>query len=94
MSELIDAEEIESWMKKVPEWDFEEASITRTIEVDGFMDGIELVNDIAEVAEEENHHPDIDIRWGRIVLTLTTHDEGGLTEEDFALARRLDNLVD
>ena len=47
---------------------------------------------VAKVAEKEQHHPDIDIRWNKVTLALTTHDAGGLTEKDFALAKKFDEL--
>lgn len=93
--ELIDADALPRWMKKVPEWELEDDErITRTFEFDEFREGIEFVNDVAEIAEEADHHPDIDIRWTRVSLTLTTHDAGGLTEQDFEVAQRIDTLVD
>jgi 4a-hydroxytetrahydrobiopterin dehydratase len=95
MSDLIDAEELEGFLKKVPEWELDGTKkIVRTLEFDDFMEGIEFVNDLAEIAEEAGHHPDIDIRENRVVVMLTTHDAGGLTEDDFTLAKRIDNLVD
>lgn len=96
MSKTIEADELARWMKKVPEWDVEhdDTAIQRVVEFDGFMEAIEFVNDVAEVAEDADHHPDIDIRWNKVILTLTTHDVGGLTESDFEVASRLDNLID
>ncbi|MEM8954096.1 MAG: 4a-hydroxytetrahydrobiopterin dehydratase [Verrucomicrobiota bacterium] len=94
MSDLIEGDELATWLKKAPEWEVEDKSITRTIEFDDFMEGIDFVNDVAEIAEEAQHHPDIDIRWGKIMLALTTHDQGGITEADFELATRIDTLVD
>jgi 4a-hydroxytetrahydrobiopterin dehydratase len=52
-----------------------------------------FVNEVASAAEAAGHHPDIDIRWNKVTLALTTHDQGGLTEKDFALARKFDRLV-
>jgi 4a-hydroxytetrahydrobiopterin dehydratase len=94
MSDLIEGDELNTWLKKAPEWEVEDKCITRTIEFDDFMEGIDFVNDVAEIAEEAQHHPDIDIRWGKIMLSLTTHDQGGITEADFELASRIDTLVD
>lgn len=94
MSDLIPEEEIEDLLKKIPEWDHEGKAITRTVEFDDFMDGIDFVDGIAEVAEEANHYPEIDIRWGMVVLRLCSTDQGGLTEADFDIAERFDNLID
>ena len=94
MSELIDPDELEGLLKKLPEWDLETNSIVRALEFDDFMEGIDFVNAVAEIAEEAGHHPDIDIRWCTITLRLTTHDVGGLTELDIEVAKKIDTLVD
>ncbi len=52
-----------------------------------------FVQSVAFISEQEGHHPDIDIRWNTVTLVLTTHDEGGLTEKDFALAFRINSLT-
>jgi len=57
------------------------------------MGAIAFVNRVAAVAEAANHHPDIDIRWNKVTLHLTTHDQGGLSEKDFLLAERCDALL-
>jgi len=94
MADLIATDQLEKLAKKVPEWDLEDTSLTRTFEFDEFMEAIDFVNSVAEIAEEAQHHPDIDIRYQTVTLTLTTHDLGGLTKMDFELASRVDNLVD
>lgn len=94
MSDLLDDSELEKEMKKFPDWELEGKAITRTFEFEDFMEGIDFINLLADVAEEAGHHPDIDIRYTRVTLSLTTHDAGGLTEADFELAQRVGNLVD
>ncbi|MCG8603313.1 MAG: 4a-hydroxytetrahydrobiopterin dehydratase [Verrucomicrobiales bacterium] len=94
MSDLIEEEEIEVLLKKVPEWDHEEKSITRSVEFAEFMEAIDFVNAVAEIAEDAGHHPDIDVRWTTVGLALTTHDAGGLTDSDFEVARKIDTLID
>jgi 4a-hydroxytetrahydrobiopterin dehydratase len=94
MSELIDPDELEGLLKKLPEWDLENNSIVRMMEFDDFMEAIDFVNAVAEIAEEAGHHPDIDIRWCTITVRLTTHDAGGLTEADLDVAKKIDTLVD
>ncbi|MEV6767171.1 4a-hydroxytetrahydrobiopterin dehydratase [Nocardia sp. NPDC051030] len=76
----------------LPEWTRTGDSITRTVEASSFLAGIELVRRVAGAAEAANHHPDIDIRWRRVTFTLSTHDAGGLTALDVALAREIDRL--
>lgn len=94
MSDLIDAGELEALLKKLPEWDHEGNTLIRVMEFDDFMEGIDFVNAVAEIAEEAGHHPDIDIRWCTITLNLTTHDVGGLTDLDIEVAKKIDTLVD
>ena len=92
MADLMKAPELKERMKKIPEWEFEKKHIERTFEFDDFADAIDFVNAVSEVAEEEEHHPDIDIRYNKVKLLLSTHSKGGLTELDFALAERIDTL--
>jgi len=77
-------------LKAVPDWSKRAQTICRTFKLDGFMLSIAFVRRIAKQAQKINHHPDIDIRFDRVTLTLTTHDAGGITEKDIALARQCD----
>ena len=94
MADLLTAQDIKNWLKKLPEWDLEKKAIERTFEFDDFSQAIEFVNGVAEIAEEDDHHPDIDIRYNKVRLALSTHSEGGLTDLDFELAEKIDTLVD
>jgi len=80
-------------MKKAAHWQKTPAHISRTFEFKDFPSAIAFVQRVAEVAERSWHHPDIDVRWNKVTLTLTTHDAGGLTKKDFALARRIEALA-
>ncbi|MFB9835865.1 4a-hydroxytetrahydrobiopterin dehydratase [Actinoallomurus acaciae] len=86
------AADIERELASTPGWELVEDSIVRTVKFQDFKAAMAYVNRVAEVAEELNHHPDIEIRWNIVVLTQTTHAAGGLTEHDFRLARRLNAL--
>ena len=86
MSELLEDDDLTAALKKCPEWDYEKKAITRTVEFEEFMDAIDFVNDLAEIAEEAQHHPDITIKHTKVTLRLTTHDAGGVTELDVELA--------
>lgn len=94
MSDLLEEDELNSALKKCPEWEIEKKYITRAFEFEEFMDGIDFVNNVGEIAEEAQHHPDITIKHTKVNLKLTTHDVGGVTELDIQLAQRIDNLVD
>src|SRR3954467_1946017 len=94
MADLMKTEELKTRLKKIPEWELEKKHIERTFEFDDFADAINFVNAVAEVADEEEHHPDIDIRYNKVRLVLSTHSKGGLTELDFGLAERIDTLAE
>ena len=94
MSDLLTEDVLSANLKKCPEWDVEGKEITRLIEFESFQEAIDFVNDLAEVAEEADHHPDIDIRYAKVILHLTTHDEGGITSSDIEMAKRIDNMLD
>ncbi len=89
----LKAAQIKSALEALPEWQRAGGAITRTFVFKDFPAAIRFVNAVARDAEKAWHHPDIDIRWNKVTLTLTTHSEGGLTEKDFKLARKFDRLV-
>ena len=90
MADLMKTDELKVRLKKIPEWELEKKHIERTFEFDDFADAIDFVNAVSEVAEDEEHHPDIDIRYNQVVLGLVSHDAGGITGRDAAMASRLD----
>lgn len=92
MADLLKADAAKARLKKIPEWELEKKHIERTFEFDDFSESIDFVNGVADVAEDEEHHPDIDIRYNKVRLILSTHSKGGLTELDFILAERIDTL--
>lgn len=92
MSSRLNESEINDLMKRVPEWEHEGKAIERTFEFDEFSDAIDFVNAVAEIAEDAAHHPDIDVRYTRVRLVLWTHDKNGLTDNDFALAEKINTL--
>jgi len=85
--------EIKAALATVPAWSRRHHALRRTFEFRDFVTAIRFVNAVARAAEKAGHHPDLDIRWNRVTLTLTTHDAGGLTVRDFELARRCDALA-
>ncbi len=94
MAALLDSKDIKAWLKKLPEWDQDKKLIERVFEFDDFSQALDFVNNIAEIAEEDEHHPDIDIRYNKVRVALSTHSEGGLTELDFEVAEKIDTLVE
>jgi 4a-hydroxytetrahydrobiopterin dehydratase len=89
----LTAQEIATHLGALPEWRIEEGVLTRTFRFDDFPAALAFVNRVGERAEEAGHHPDIDIRYNQVRLGLITHDSGGLTAKDFALASVVDRLV-
>ena len=84
---------VRALLAAVPEWTRERKAIRRTYVFPDFVAAMKFVNAIARAAEKAQHHPDIDIRWNRVTLILTTHDAGGLTELDFRMAGQSDRLA-
>jgi len=93
MSKLAQ-KEIRAALPSVPLWRRRSRIIRRTYEFKDFPASVKFVNAVARLAEKAWHHPDIDIRWNKVTLALTTHDEGGLTRKDFELAAKFDKLAE
>ena len=76
-------------MESVPGWENNGKEISRTYKFKDFSEALAFVNTVGGLAEAADHHPDIDIRWNKVRLVLSTHSAGGLTPKDFALARQV-----
>ncbi len=87
----LSEEEIKTNLKKAKGWKRVGTEIRRTYTFDDFTHSIDFVKRVAHLAEESDHHPDILIQYDKVTLTLSTHDEGGLTSRDFKLAARIDS---
>jgi 4a-hydroxytetrahydrobiopterin dehydratase len=83
---------ISRWLKEVPGWAAKEkrSAITKSYTLPSFRASLAFVQLVGEMAEAHDHHPDIDVRYRKVTLTLSTHSAGGLTEKDFALAIDVD----
>ena len=91
--DVLSKEDLKRLLKRVPEWEIDGKKISRSVEFDGFTEAVDFLNEVAEVAEDEGHHPDVDIRYGKVILMLTTHDAGGLSARDIDMAEAIDALV-
>jgi 4a-hydroxytetrahydrobiopterin dehydratase len=80
-------------LASLPAWKIDAGELVRTFAFADFKAAMRFVDKLAEAAEEAGHHPDIDIRYNRVRLALMTHDAGGLTAKDFALAAAADKLA-
>jgi 4a-hydroxytetrahydrobiopterin dehydratase len=90
VTRLLEPAEIAEQLKSLPGWSSDGTSLLRSIEFGSFPEAIAAVATLAIDAEEMNHHPDIDIRWRTVHLTLSTHSAGGITQLDIELAHRIE----
>ena len=90
MANALSAEELEGVLKTHPAWKLESRKLIREWTFEDFVEAMKFVNRVAELAEAAGHHPDIDIRYNRVVLGLISHDAGGITRRDTTMAGRID----
>jgi 4a-hydroxytetrahydrobiopterin dehydratase len=87
----LNPDEITAKLRTLPGWELKGDAIVKQYTFKEFMDGIRFINRIAEIAEQMDHHPDMTVNYRRITFTLSTHDQGGITEKDFKLANAIEN---
>jgi 4a-hydroxytetrahydrobiopterin dehydratase len=92
MDKMTD-EQVDAALKSVPEWGVAGDAIQRTFSFKDFVESMKFVNQVADQAEADQHHPDVLIRWNKVTLTLSTHDASGITEKDFKLASKADGFA-
>jgi len=92
--ETLSEEELNALVHELPRWKLEDGQLVNLWTFANFVDAMAFVNRIAQLAEEANHHPDIDIRYNRVKLALVSHDAGGITARDAAMARRISTGFD
>ena len=93
MARLLDHEEIARQLGALPGWDGDSMALRRTYELPDFLTAIRGVEEIAVHAEAMDHHPDIDIRWRTLHLSLSTHSAGGVTQLDIELAYQIHEVL-
>lgn len=93
MPKLSD-EELQQHLDKLPDWSRQGDALTRQFQFRDFTQAMQFVNQIAEEASSVNHHPDIDIRYNKVTLAMTTHDSAGITQNDVNLAVAADQVAD
>jgi 4a-hydroxytetrahydrobiopterin dehydratase len=93
MAIKLERQRVAEELQKLADWTLQGDQIERHLKFENFVDSMIFVNKVAEIAEEEGHHPDIRIVYNRVTLALTTHDSGGLTQKDFQMAHRIDALT-
>jgi 4a-hydroxytetrahydrobiopterin dehydratase len=93
MSELLGDNAIEQGLAGLSGWQRDGQALVRTVELADFPQAIEVVDRVAVVAERDNHHPDIDIRWRTLTFRCSTHSAGGITTADLTLARLINETI-
>ena len=88
----LDDTAIDEGLQRLPGWERRGNQIVKSFVGQDFAQAMAFVNEVAGAAEAAGHHPDIDIRWNTVILALSSHHEGGLTERDFQLAARIQEL--
>jgi 4a-hydroxytetrahydrobiopterin dehydratase len=90
----LDGNKVKEYLPKVESWMLKENSIEKTFKFKDFQSALEFVNKVGKIAEEEGHHPDINLHNYKLVtLTLSTHEAQGLTENDFIVAAKVNDLA-
>jgi 4a-hydroxytetrahydrobiopterin dehydratase len=92
MAVLTD-EQVDARLPELNGWERADGALRRSVKFPAFLDGIDAVTRVAEHAEAEDHHPDIDIRWRTVTFALVTHSEGGITDKDLQMAREIDGIL-
>jgi len=88
----LDPREIETHLKDLNEWKVVNEKLSKRFKFENFSSALEFVNRAGAIADKIDHHPDITFGWGYAEFYITTHDAGGITEFDFALAKAIDSL--
>ena len=86
--------EIDRQIETVPQWQQSEKKIVRTFKFKDFVEAIAFVDRLVEPAEAAAHHPDLDISYNKVTVSLTSHDAGGLTDKDFSLAKTISDIAE
>lgn len=87
---LLKTAETAAFREQLADWKITGGELSKTFLFPDFRKGLDFVNRAGAIAEEEGHHPDLHLTWGRVDVATSTHDAGGLTENDFILAARID----
>ncbi len=90
---MLPDEQVDAALPELNGWERADGALRRSIKFPTFLAGIDAVRRVAEHAEQKDHHPDIDIRWRTVKFALVTHSEGGITENDIAMARDINEIL-
>ena len=90
---VLSDQDVQARLGGLEGWERDGDAIVRQFEFEDFVGSVDFVNRITPLAEAMNHHPDLAISWNKVTVTLSTHSEGGLTENDFELASKIDGAA-
>jgi len=90
---VLSNDEVDAAAEALEGWERADGALRRSVTFPTYLDGIDMVRRVAELAERADHHPDIDIRWRTVNFALSTHSEGGITQKDVELAAQIDRLL-
>lgn len=90
MAEALNDASVEGWIAARSGWKLKGDRIVKTFDLGSFRDSVVFVNRVATLADQADHHPDIDVRYDKVTIGLSTHDAGGITEKDLELAEKID----
>ena len=90
---LLSDEEIKEHLKELPGWQHRGESIVKSFDRGDFVGSIKFIDSLVEPAEKMNHHPDLAVSWSQVEVAISTHAEGGVTESDFELAKKVEELA-
>jgi 4a-hydroxytetrahydrobiopterin dehydratase len=90
---VLSDDEIDRRLGEAEGWERDGDALRKQFQFDDFKGSVDFVNRLTPVAEEMNHHPDLSISWNKVTVSLSTHSQGGITENDFELASRIDPLA-
>jgi 4a-hydroxytetrahydrobiopterin dehydratase len=90
---VLSNEEVDAALPSLDGWERADGALKRSVKFPAFLAGVDAVRRVAEYAESQDHHPDIDIRWRTVTFVLVTHSEGGITQKDLNMAGQLDRIV-
>jgi 4a-hydroxytetrahydrobiopterin dehydratase len=89
----LNEDQIEEKLGGLEGWERSGDAVRKQFELDDFKGSVDFVNRLTPEAEDMNHHPDLEISWNKVTVTVTSHSEGGLTDNDFVLAGRIDSVA-
>ncbi|CAN7570835.1 4a-hydroxytetrahydrobiopterin dehydratase [Mycolicibacterium frederiksbergense] len=90
---VLTNDQVDAALPDLNGWERSDGALRRSIDFPAFLEGVDAVGRVAELAEQKDHHPDIDIRWRTVTFALVTHSAGGITDQDLEMAKAIDQLL-